>query len=193
MAKRIYCDKCRYPQPVCICHAVCSVPCQQTIVVLQHPSEAKHAKNTARLLSLCLPKVQVYVGEFTDDFAQARKELNGRSAAVFYPSSQSLALEPNQAEYQRHHFDSLIFIDATWRKAYKIWQRNPWLHKLTNWHFSVPPPGSYHIRKTKLPNALSTLEAVAYVLKTGHKVESAPLYQTFMEMQRITQRRPRDC
>lgn len=194
MGKRAYCSHCDYPQNVCICAAIQPLKCQQHIVVLQHPSEVRQAKNSARLLPLCLPQVSIFVGENSEDLAPAqhwlKQPLHANSACVFYPNPQSLALENKLNSYTQQHFTTLVFIDATWRKAYKMWQLNPWLQNLPSWHFASPPTGNYRIRKTNLNHALSTLEAVAYALQTGHKAEVAPLHQLFNHMQHITQRSP---
>lgn len=186
---RRYCQDCHYPQSVCICDQIEKIATDIRIVVLQHPSEARHAKNSVRLLPLCLPQVSVYQGESSDDFASLRQELASSSSplALFYPSTGSTGLESGFAGYVSHPPQTLLFIDATWRKAYKMWQLNPWLRQLKSWHFEHPPQSQYRIRKTSVAGGLSTLEAVAYALETGHQVETAPLLSLFNTMQSRTQ------
>ena len=43
------------------------------LVVLQYPSEVEHKKNSVRVLSLAVPKTQVYVGESESDFKGLRE------------------------------------------------------------------------------------------------------------------------
>lgn len=183
--KRQLCNTCAYPKRVCICKHISPVACQERVVVLQHPQEAKHAKNSARLIPLCMATAEILVGEKPQDFASLQAVLKHPSVkpCVFYPSQSSKIFEQHINHYQADKFNLLIFIDATWRKAFKMWHLNSWLHELPNWHFDNPPSSQYHIRTTKLNNAISTLEAVSYALDYGHNVNSEPLLRLFNAMQ----------
>lgn len=189
MGKRAYCQHCHYPLSVCICDAIQAISCPLAIEILQHPAEQKHAKNSARLLPLCLSNVTITCGESAQDFAALKHRLAERadSVAVFYPSPGSEDFDHNKEVYTGNSPDTLVFIDATWRKAHKMWQLNPWLQKFPVWHFSAAPAGQYHIRSTRLSGAISTLEAVAHVLHQGHDIDPASLYTLFEQMQQRTQ------
>jgi DTW domain-containing protein YfiP len=184
--KRSYCSMCRYPQSVCICFAVEPVKCSQKIIVLQHPAESKHAKNSLRLLPLCLANLHIVIGESPTDFLQIAKACHLAPAdfALFYPSDHSKDLEQHLSQFKLAMPQTLIFIDATWRKALKIWRLNPWLHTLNSWHFSTPPTSRYHIRKASVANSLSTLEAVAYALEQTQGIDCQPLHDIFSTMQK---------
>jgi DTW domain-containing protein YfiP len=183
--KRSYCNICTYPLSVCICDAIVTIHCPIKIMVLQHPLESKHAKNSARLLPLCLDNVELYLGESAGDFLQIAKacHLAPQEFAVFYPSEYSTALEPHLSQFKQNMPSTLIFIDATWRKALKIWKLNPWLHSLNCWHFATPPSSRYQIRKASVDNSLSTLEAVAYALQQSQGIDCQPLHDIFSAMQ----------
>jgi len=184
MSKRHYCANCAYPQSVCVCSAVSTQECDYQVIILQHPSEVKQAKNTVRLLQLCIKNVQVHIGESPQDFSALRLQLRDRTrVAIIYPGEQSLSLENNLPEWQQASFDTLILIDSTWRKAYKIWQLNPWLQQLSGWQFSSPPPSRYQIRKANVAHSLSTLEALAYCLELTRGTNCSALYQVFEKMQ----------
>lgn len=152
---------------------------------MQHPNEAKHAKNSARLIPLSMPSSMIYVGESAEDFAALRKQLLLQQArtCVFYPHPNSIELEQQIERYQAANYNTLIFIDATWRKAYKMWQLNTWLHNFPSWHFANPPSSQYKVRSTKLTNAISTLEAASYAMSLGHNVNTQPLLELFDAMQ----------
>lgn len=184
--KRSYCIMCKYPQSVCVCFAVEALKCNQKIIVLQHPAESKHAKNSARLLPLCLTNVQIVIGESAGDFLQLIKvcQWAPEEFAVFYPNDCSTPLEQHVFRFKQDMPDTLIFIDATWRKALKMWKLNPWLHTLNSWHFATPPSSRYQIRKASVANSLSTLEAVAYVLEQTQGIDCQPLYRCFRAMQK---------
>ena len=155
---------------------------KQRVHILQHPKETNHAKNTVRLITLCLPDVEVLVGESPEDFASLKEEVLGNPADfnVFYPHVQSQCFEE---QFSSTTPANLIFIDATWRKAYKIWQHNPWLHCCQSWHFETPPASRYAIRQTKVEGGISTLEALAYVLEKGFDEDSSALLKALDAMQ----------
>lgn len=155
---------------------------RQRIYILQHPKEAQHAKNTVRLLSLCLEHIEIFIGEHPDDFAALRSQVEQQPQTfqVFYPHQNSQSFE---ARFTVRAPTNLIFIDATWRKAFRMWQLNPWLHLCHGWHFETPPASRYAIRQTRIEGGISTLEAVAYALEQGFGEDATPLMQAFEAMQ----------
>ena len=66
MTSRPLCPHCLRPASACLCSCVQPVHSRVQLLVLQHPMEAGHAKNTARLLHLCLPGNRLEVGEVFD-------------------------------------------------------------------------------------------------------------------------------
>jgi DTW domain-containing protein YfiP len=156
---------------------------------LQHPKEAKHAKNTVRLLALSINNLKVIQGESREDFLDFANDVSVSpdNYRLCYPNENSVALESEtvgEVETQilpiKH---TIIFIDASWRKALKMWHLNPWLHCLTSWHFEHPPANQYHIRHTVQQKSLSTLESVSYVLKKIHNFDDRPLINLLIQMQ----------
>lgn len=184
MSKRQYCPNCHYPQSVCVCDAVKPINNQTKIIVLQHPAEVKQAKNTVKLLTLGLTHCEVVIGEKAADFAQIKLycEQQADEFAVLYPNKHSVELETHHCSIKPVR--NLILLDGTWKKVYKIWQLNPWLHNLPSCHFANPPDSIYQ-RKTKLDYSLSTLEACSYALNLIEKTNYAPL----MQLLRIRQSR----
>ncbi|ABG42791.1 DTW domain containing protein [Paraglaciecola sp. T6c] len=182
--KRAICRRCDYPLSVCICDLLCEVISSQRIIILQHPSEAQHAKNSAKLVKLCIPESEIWLGESAEDFSHLQRGIKtrGGKVAVVYPNDDSVALE-SLTKKQRTSIDTLILIDATWRKAYKIWQLNPWLKQYSSWHFAKPPASQYVIRKTSIEGGLSTLEALAHALTLTQEIDTSELVTTFDEMQ----------
>jgi DTW domain-containing protein YfiP len=159
------------------------------IIILQHPKEAKHAKNTVKLLTLGLKKITVFQGETHRDWAElAQKVVNQpQNYCLFYPHGQSTSIESVSSPPQKARYfpinQHVIFIDASWRKALKMWHLNPWLHSLNSWHFAHPPNNQYHIRHTTQENSLSTLESVAYVLELVYNTDCSALHELFQQMQ----------
>lgn len=147
--------------------------------MLQHPAESNHPKNTVQLLKLCMPELEIYIGENQQDFFRQldKQSLNTDTTLVLYPSNNSVEL-PAPSEFGQAQ-NTLIFIDASWRKAKKIWLLNPWLHSFASYHINLGVEGSYGIRKTRLKGALSTLEAVSAVLEHQYQINTDPLMTVF--------------
>ena len=189
MSIRLYCPACHYPQNTCLCAFITPVQSRIKITILQHPSEVKAAKNTARLVQLCLPDTKIRIGENTDDFKAVQQgiaqDLRAQfRIAVLYPNQNSIdlhafkSLQPKSNSQPLH----LIFLDGTWRKAYKIWQLNPWLHALTS--ITINQASSqYHIRKAPKEGCLATLEAIDICLKELDDCTSSALLDCFLAMQ----------
>ncbi|MBU3003438.1 tRNA-uridine aminocarboxypropyltransferase [Paraglaciecola arctica] len=184
--KRLICADCGYPQATCLCPWVKPIDSPMNIVILQHPSEAKHAKNTVRLLALGLSNVKILQGETAADFSELAEVVlrSQQHYHLCYPHAKSIAIETFNTQIQPIEFGhTLILIDASWRKALKMWHLNPWLHSLNSWHFANPPKNQYQIRHTTQKNSLSTLESVSYVLELIHDLDCSPLYLLFNQMQ----------
>lgn len=168
---RALCPHCRLSATACLCASAVPLRAATELLVLQHPDEVRHPKNTLRLARLCLPEIQVRVGESPQDFADLPQWIGSRRALLCYPDDTSAALE------QVAPPELLIFIDATWRKAYKILQLNPWLQALPRCHFDAAPEGDYRLRKTSRAGGLSTLEAIAYGLNCVESADYSALNQ----------------
>ena len=190
MKKRPICTRCHYPKTVCICGFISEVKVPLQLTILQHPLESKHGKNTARLLPLCIENSEIIIGENQQDFANIKASINAldNKTWVLYPNAQSLPLEECDKHYPNTLPHRLIVIDATWRKATKMWQLNPWLHELPSWHFDALPENQYRIRKSTLEHSLSSLEATAQALKIICNTDTQPLLTLFEAMQQQKER-----
>jgi DTW domain-containing protein YfiP len=191
LSKRLICEHCGYPQVTCLCSWVTPINSPIKIIILQHPTEAKHAKNTVRLLALGLNNIKILQGETANDFTELSKLVmhSTQQYHVCYPHAKSIAIETLKTpavSIQTQPLSlghTLILIDASWRKALKMWHLNPWLHSLNSWHFANPPNNQYQIRHTTQKNSLSTLESVCYVLELIHNVDCSSMYLLFEQMQ----------
>lgn len=153
------------------------------LLVLQHPLEAGHAKNTARLLHLCLPGSRLEVAETWD--AQALTALlhapwpaqppastmRPIRTVLLYPATppdpQLPMVQPPELPapwYQQPDLLRLVVIDGTWRKSRKMLYLNPALQQLPRLALQDVPQGRYAIRKAHAPGQLSSFEAAALAL-----------------------------
>lgn len=179
---RALCPYCHYPESRCLCEHLSPIDTKIRIDILQHPSETKAAKNTAKLVSLCIPNVRIWIGEHSKDFSQLKESLNrDEYNYLIYPSD---AASPIEALAFTHPSSiRCLLIDATWRKAHKIYCLNPWLHSLRALKFSDLNT-AYRIRKAPKLNQISTLEAVIHTLDTlDPTTDTQPLFKVFEHFQ----------
>lgn len=178
-SRRASCAACLRAQSACICRWVTPVYPEAALLVLQHPLEVNNAKNSARLLHLCVAGSVLAVGE-TFEAAQldALLHADGRTPVLLYPDMPGapapMAL-PEAASLR------LVVLDATWRKSRKMLYLNPVLQRLPRLALRDMPASHYRIRKAHAPDQLSTLEASAHALGQveGDAARLAPLFAAF--------------
>lgn len=192
--KRKTCEHCQYPMKTCVCSAREYIDNKTRIIILQDKNEVKNAKNTARLLALSLKNITIIRADDTERMADlaatciATSKNASNAIALFFPSTNSKAFEsqfppstgPRASDTA---IKQVLFIDATWRKAKRLYLSHDFLQELPSYHFEQAQQGQYRIRKTSIDNGLSTLEASAYVLAHIENVNVEPLYALFNKMQ----------
>ncbi|GAB2863245.1 DTW domain-containing protein [Pseudoduganella ginsengisoli] len=181
--RRAMCGVCLRSQATCICHWAAPVASRAGVLILQHPMEAHNAKNSARLLHLCLPGSVMAVGEVFDDSALSGLLAGPRRPVLLYPDTPGDTDVPpfDPAWMQAPEQLLLVALDATWRKSRKMLYQNPVLQRLPRLPLRDMPASHYRIRKAHAPDQLSTLEAVAYALAQIENENSkyAPLIAAF--------------
>ena len=151
--KRKYCLVCERPEKSCYCHITDSLINTPQVFIWQHPLEFNHPKGTAKLLSLCLCRCIIKIGEI---FLPDELGVNLDQCALLYPGESSHQLA-------NKNIRQLIAIDGTWRKSRKIIHLNPWLKSLPRISLSNIT-SNYSIRKPHQKNQLSTFESICYAL-----------------------------
>lgn len=193
MSKRQLCKQCNRAQAACLCHTIQPIDNQLPLVILQHPSEVKHAKGSAKIVELSLTKCDILVGEdFSDD-----AEFN----ALFVPKppqklAKLLLLYPNEQAMSPQDFSTfvaqstttdlcdyrVIVIDGSWKKAYKIFCLNPRLAKIPSIGIDANFESNYKIRKSSRKDSLSTLEACHALLTQVEGAHFDGLLDSFQYM-----------
>lgn len=130
------------------------------VLILQHPDEAKHRLNTARLAVLGLQHAELMVGEC---FPQLTEILESATASLLFPQKELNQPGP-RAMCQAAKPSLLIVPDGTWRKARRIISANSVLETLPRLSLPAGEPSAYRIRKTREPGAVSTIEAIERAL-----------------------------
>lgn len=194
MERRPRCPVCERPQRTCLCPWVRPVAHRTEVLILQHPQEAHHAKNTARLLHLSLSRSHLLVGECWAESTLAQGGLAPLPTWLLYPgvgpqvrpgvapATEQLSateVEPGteagagMVPVSAVHTLTdppplpscrLVVLDATWRHSRSMLHRSPWLQGLPRWSLDHVPASRYAIRKAHQPGQLSTLEAVCEAL-----------------------------
>ena len=145
---------------------------QADVLILQHPLEVDHAKNSARLLHLSLPRSVLLTGEAFDegDLHDALKE--PKYTVLLYPQTpEDEAPALDTAQLKDPSRVRLVVLDGTWRKSRKMLHLSPLLRQLPRLSLDDVPASNYRIRKAHKPGQLSTLEATCAVLA---QLESDP-------------------
>ncbi|MCE4557458.1 tRNA-uridine aminocarboxypropyltransferase [Roseateles cellulosilyticus] len=160
------CRRCGRPTRTCLCATLPPPLAHRTeLLILQHPAEAGHAKNTAALLTLGLQRARLLCGEVFDASVAAG------GAVLLYPGDGPAPSGP---------VGQLVLLDGTWRQSRRLLAANPWLAGLPR--LSLPPqPGRYALRRAHRPGQLSTLESGLLALTTleGSPERFAPLWAAF--------------
>ena len=157
---RPLCTRCLRPESHCLCALIPSLSCRTRIVVLQHPSESRHALNTARLAVLGLAGARRVVGE---RFEPSDWAAPGYAPRLLFPGPAAEVLHPGYGQDLGQPIQ-LIVPDGTWGHARKLLHINPELAALPR---VMLPPGlttRYRVRHADIPGALSTIEAVKHAL-----------------------------
>ncbi|MBQ4858243.1 tRNA-uridine aminocarboxypropyltransferase [Pseudoalteromonas sp. MMG007] len=187
---RTLCNNCSFSISTCICNAIEQVNNRVSVIILQHPSEEKIAKNTAKLLNLSLNDCQIIKGENNNDFA-ILKSLPLETTVLLYPNELAINLDEKAQSTKLNNITHLVVIDGTWKKAYKIFQLTTLLNQFKTVSFKQLPKNRYVIRKAPRADSLSTLEAVAHSLFLIEQLNPAPLYNLLDELiQKQTQHMP---
>ncbi|SFU85998.1 DTW domain-containing protein YfiP [Polaromonas sp. YR568] len=176
------CAACLRPQSACICAWVTPVAHAADVLILQHPLEVDHAKNSARLLHLSLPRSRMLTGEAFDEGSLQDALKEPRYNVLLYPQTpgdEAPALDTGQLKDPSRV--RLVVLDGTWRKSRKMLHLSPWLRQLPRLALDDVPASNYLIRKTHKPGQLSTLEAACAALAQleGDAGKYQPLLKAF--------------
>lgn len=159
---RPQCSRCVRPVHHCLCPLIPAVDSRVRVLILQHPSEASHALNTARLAALGLTNARLLVGEHFEP------ALFPSGSYLLFPGDDATPVESWRGT---GCVEQLVVPDGTWRKARKLLHLNPHLAALPRVSLSVGLVSRYRVRKAPMPGALSTLEAIVTTLNTLEDTE----------------------
>jgi DTW domain-containing protein YfiP len=133
------------------------------VLILQHPQEAGHALNTARLATLGLHNSELLCAE---QFCDLDRLLNAPQwqSCLLFPGVESVPVAEFSAQNLQRPLQ-LVVPDGTWRKVRKLLYLNPGLAALPRVTLARVPASRYRLRKAPMAGALSTIEAIAQALE----------------------------
>lgn len=179
--KRTYCERCSYPSGTCLCKHFETVSAPIELTILQDKWEAKHAKNTGRLVALCIENTQIINVDTDPSALNTLKQKcleKPIKPTLLFPLTHAHPIE-KLAIASKQQINELIVIDTTWRKAKRIMHEHPWLAHLSCVSCEQVPVSKYDIRKSAFTGGVSSLEAIAYSLKVLYGFEAHSLYTCF--------------
>jgi len=194
---RPICLQCQRPKTTCICDLFIPINNQIPIIILQHPTEAKQSKGSLPLLANSLNFCTIIQGENFSNNKELQQKISQYKNNVYllYPEKQtSITLGEKTLLRLSKQVHCLILLDATWKKAYRMYQLSNNLHALPKLQLPLGLTNHYEIRTTRVDNGLSTLEACCYALSMlehkPHKYQ--PLFERFITFnQRLLSFRPK--
>lgn len=181
MNKRPVCSKCGFILARCLCDSLENISNHTHIIILQHPSESKHALNTVALMQKSFANIKVFIGEDFSEHAELNSLFNDHldSIALLFPTDSAQALKYNSEKKITH----IVLIDGTWKKAQKIYILSKNLQTLPSYKLEVASKGRYIIRSTDIENGLSTLEASISALNIlENELDTKSLMNSFKKM-----------
>lgn len=171
------CPRCCRPLSHCLCALIPHLPSRTRVLLLQHPDEAGHALNTARLAALGLANAQLTVGERFEELSAWLVD-PALDPVLLFPGEQ--AVEVSRWQPRPGRAPLLVVPDGTWRKARKLLHVNPVLAELPRVCLPQGLESRYRLRKAPMPGALSTLEAIVEVLNRWEApTDFTPLLRPF--------------
>ncbi|MBS7661279.1 DTW domain-containing protein [Pseudomonas lalucatii] len=160
---RPHCPRCCRPLDHCLCALIPRLGSRTHVLILQHPSEVRHALNTARLAALGLDNAELRVGEVFEDLPQLLARPGYRPCLLFPGEGAQPLMQFAASAAETPAL--LVVPDGTWRKARKLLHLNPLLDELPRVALPEGLSSRYRLRKAPLPGALSSVEAIVQALE----------------------------
>lgn len=191
---RLTCYRCFWPQALCWCTSLQSMPTRTRFVFLMHPKEYKQEKaGTGRLTHLCLANSELHMGVAFDDHPEVQALLRDPAnfPVLLYPGKDAKNLSEGQLAASDLGGRQLVvfLLDATWSCARKMLRLSASLQQIPRIMFTAAAPSRYVIKQQPHEACLSTLEATHELLlaleKSGLDQYSLPnqLLGVFARMQ----------
>lgn len=160
--RRRQCPGCNRPMRHCLCSLIPDIAASTQVLVIQHPSEQRHALNTARLLVAGVRGAKLLIAEQLTEQCSEMLMDPAFNTELLFPGEGAQEVSIAVSDHRPRR---LVLLDGTWRKARKILHLNPVLQNLPRVALPAGLISHYRLRKAPGPGALSTLEAGMHALQ----------------------------
>jgi len=158
--KRQLCQQCGRPIAVCFCHCITLIKNDWPIWLFQHHKEKKHAIGTGKIVEMSLRNINCFDTKTIVKNSSQLEDIETTKPILVYPGDQSIDI----STLIRQKPQPLLFLDGSWRKTRKMIYEHPILNELTRLSINPVSRSRYKIRKEPNDSAISTLEAIVFVL-----------------------------
>lgn len=167
----VRCERCLLQRRVCLCAAIPTIETRTRVVIVRHHLERWRSSNSGRLAHFALPN-SVLVDHGGAGGMAVLPPLDG--AWLVFPEGPPVEAPPDPPPRQ------LVFLDATWSQARRMFRKLPALRGLPLFRLPDMPMPAARLRESPMPGLVSTIEAVARALRVveGEAV-AAPLEALF--------------
>lgn len=167
----VRCERCCYPQRLCLCADIPVVATHTRIVIVRHCQERNRSSNSGRLAHLALPNSSIVDHGASDGQSARLPSVEG--AWLLFPLGETTSAAPNPPP------STLIVLDATWSQARRMYRKLP-LRGLPILRLPGDGMARQRLRQSPGPGQLSTIEAIAQALRLLEGDEAAaPLERLF--------------
>ena len=160
-SNRELCPRCDFIEARCLCKTLLTINNRTELIILQHPSETKHALNTVRIMKASFSNIKIFVGENFDNHLEFQNILAQKKCGLIFPTEKKVILNNENS----NQLEKILLIDGSWNKAKKIYLSTTTLHSIPTFELELTEKSQYRIRASSLETSLSTLEATTQVLK----------------------------
>ena len=151
------CPNCQLTNHFCVCQQLEQFEFEPSILIFRHYKESYKASNTARIMALSSPNVQII--EYGKRGGPPLPELSNPHNVVVFPSTTDVpaydgSFIPNQ----------IIVLDGSWKQARRMHRRIPTLVNRPHLKINASSPPLPRIRKPNFVGGMSTMEACIQAL-----------------------------
>jgi DTW domain-containing protein YfiP len=145
------CSRCYLKSAHCICDWLPTVPTRTKVCVIRHVTEVHVMSNTGRLASLLMPNCRIV--EFGPDIAFDEADALAGEPWLLYPGVHRELPQPKP--------DCLVVLDASFRRAKRMYRRIEGLRRLPQLALPAPVVVPHRLRQPPREDGMSTIEAIA--------------------------------
>lgn len=168
--KRSICARCERPELVCLCSHLPPTPIHldhTSVVIFQHPNEVKRPLGTVQLLTKCLDPSSLTVIRARQFPKRNHPDLySNPNTYLLFPNVHAVLLDDIIQESEHY---TIIALDGTWNEAMGIYHRHPELQELKTCYVKIDQKSEFVIRTQPTKETASTLETVAYAVRSTEK------------------------